>query len=398
MIREPYRLLQDLQIETYFQNNPDRTRHFLQSFFATISQLNAIGIIHNDEHSENLFYNSDMVDEEEAAVLFVDFAQSSVQSYNGADLDRIPNIPATILSVLEQCSTPCATAFESLSRWNQTGIVVAGNGTAGSDLFQLNVPWSLFIDSADNLYIADSFNHRIVKYPPGGGGTYSIVAGLTGSPGTNASQLNYPRSVAVDSNQNIWIADASNTRIQYFPSGSHVGTRVAGTGAYGVTSSAFGYMYALALDTVHNLLYICDYANSRVLIWDSTGSWNSSSSIINITKPLSVKVDMARGMTYIVNYVNSLVYAFPFGSTVGTALVASGFTIAYNIGLDKRGNLFAATLTADTVQMFCLNTGNITGVPVMSNFTGAWDVAFDSNYNMYVLDQTNNRVLKFNQL
>ncbi|CAF5073840.1 unnamed protein product, partial [Rotaria sp. Silwood1] len=38
-------------------------------------------------------------------------------------------------------------------RWNPTGIVVLGNGTAGSESNQLNRPFGIYIDNNDILYI-----------------------------------------------------------------------------------------------------------------------------------------------------------------------------------------------------------------------------------------------------
>ena len=74
------------------------------------------------------------------------------------------------------------------------------------------------LDSAGNLYIADSNNHRIRKVTPGG--TISTYAGTgtegfsgDGGPAT-AAHLDRPDGVALDSAGNLYIADLGNSRIR----------------------------------------------------------------------------------------------------------------------------------------------------------------------------------------
>src|ERR1039458_9040432 len=102
--------------------------------------------------------------------------------------------------------------------------VVAGNGTGGfsgdggpATSASLAYPGGVAVDSAGNLYIADTLNHRIRKVS---GGTITTVAGNgdtdftgDGGPATSAS-LDAPSGVDVDSVGNLYIADTSNSRIR----------------------------------------------------------------------------------------------------------------------------------------------------------------------------------------
>lgn len=84
---------------------------------------------------------------------------------------------------------------------------------------QLSHPVAVALDSAENLYIADLNNNRIRKVTPTG--TISTVAGSAqqgyagdGGPATNA-QLYLPWGVAVDNaTGNLYIADSWNSRIR----------------------------------------------------------------------------------------------------------------------------------------------------------------------------------------
>lgn len=102
---------------------------------------------------------------------------------------------------------------------------VAGNGTPGfsgdgarATAAQLNQPASVAVDAAGNLFIADMGNHRIRRVAVDG--TISTVAGNgqigRGAEGIPALQspLNFPSSVALDSNGDLLIADWQNYLIR----------------------------------------------------------------------------------------------------------------------------------------------------------------------------------------
>jgi trimeric autotransporter adhesin len=121
---------------------------------------------------------------------------------------------------------------------------VAGSGTVGfggdggaAGSAQLNTPMGLAVDSAGNLYIADNGNHRIRKVIPGGAISTVAGNGNQGYSGDNGAatlaQLNAPQGVAVDSAGNLYIADTLNNRVRMV-SGGNI-TTIAGTGLAGYT-------------------------------------------------------------------------------------------------------------------------------------------------------------------
>jgi sugar lactone lactonase YvrE len=151
--------------------------------------------------------------------------------------------------------------------------VVAGNGSEGysgdggpATSASLDTPNGVSVDSAGNLYIADMSNSRIRKVS---GGTITTVAGNgthgfsgDGGPATSASLWN-PSGVAVDSAGNLYIADTDNKRIRKVSGGMI--TTVAGGGADGflgdggpATSASLAFPSGVAVDSAGNL-YIADW-------------------------------------------------------------------------------------------------------------------------------------------
>jgi sugar lactone lactonase YvrE len=135
-------------------------------------------------------------------------------------------------------------------------------------------PWSIAVDSAGNLYIADRLENRVRKVTPSG--TISTVAGTgqTGYSGDNgpgvSAALSTPNSVAVDSAGNVYIADAGNNRIRRVDastgkittfagassgSGSYTGTGTGGDGGM-ATSATLNYPTSVAVDGAGNVYFV----------------------------------------------------------------------------------------------------------------------------------------------
>lgn len=120
----------------------------------------------------------------------------------------------------------------------------AGNGTQGysgdggpATGAELNAPIAVAVDSHDNVYIAEFSNSRIRKVAAADG-TISTIAGNgnqgysgDGGPAVEAS-LNGPRGIAVDAAGNVYIADTANSRIREVTPNGTIST-IAGTGVPG---------------------------------------------------------------------------------------------------------------------------------------------------------------------
>lgn len=96
-------------------------------------------------------------------------------------------------------------------------ILIAGSisGTGGYSSTLLNYPRDVTVDWMGNVYVVDKGSHRI-QFFKAGESNATTIAGVTSISGNNATLLQIPYSLAVDSQLNLYVADTYNFRIQKF--------------------------------------------------------------------------------------------------------------------------------------------------------------------------------------
>lgn len=145
---------------------------------------------------------------------------------------------------------------ERVQRFSADGsTLLAVLGEPGSGPGQFNRPEGLCVDAEDRLYVADSCNHRIQVFGPGG-----ACERVIGRPGTGPGELGYPYDVRVDADGNLLVCEFGNSRIQVF---SPTGESREVLGRPGGAPGEFSNPWSIALDS-HGNLYVADAANHRV--------------------------------------------------------------------------------------------------------------------------------------
>ena len=129
---------------------------------------------------------------------------------------------------------------------------------------QLNGPAGIAFDSQNNVFIADQHNNRVQKFTADGG----FLLGW-GGPGDGESQFNLPWGIAVDVDDNVYVADWRNDRVQKF---SNSGQFIASYGGPGTGEGEFNRPASVAVDG-EGYIYVADWGNERVQIFDADGGF-----------------------------------------------------------------------------------------------------------------------------
>jgi sugar lactone lactonase YvrE len=148
-----------------------------------------------------------------------------------------------------------------LNSWGTFGSAESGGALPGS----FNEPWGIAIDDDGNIYVADTWNHRIQKFSPEG--QFITAWGRFGQRETPDSFWG-PRDVAIDPSGHVYVTDTGNKRIAVFDS---AGVFVTEFGEVGFGDGQFDEPSGLAMDENGNL-YVADTWNQRIQVFTTDGS------------------------------------------------------------------------------------------------------------------------------
>jgi tripartite motif-containing protein 71 len=200
-------------------------------------------------------------------------------------------------------------------------------------------------EQTGNIFVADYFNNRVVKFDSTGN-----VITQWGSPGSGDGEFQNPQDVEIDSSGNLYVSDTNNHRIQKFDNdGQFIST-------FG--SGELAFPSRLTFDS-NNILYVTEPDNGRVQMFNTDGQ-----SVGTFTEGLS----------------------FPVG-----------------IDIDSVDNVYVAESGAggnpSKVNKFTSSGQLITSWGSLGSGPGQFNqpkgLTLDENNNVYVADEFNNRIQKF---
>ena len=289
-------------------------------------------------------------------------------------------------------------------------------------------PVAVAVDGSGNLYVADNSNNRVLEYntpfiktgEPGSGdriadevfgqeenftaslcnqGAGTFVMGVASS-----STLCGPAGITVDSTGVLYIADQLNNRVLEFllPSVDTTADAVFGQGGHfnttkcdngGISKNSLCAPVGLAADSSNNL-YVADEENSRVLEYNHPPANDTTADEV-----------FGQGVSFITALCNG-------GGATPTAKTLCGPT---GVALDATGRLYVADERNSRVLEYATPATSATAIKVFGqggsmttakcNLSGTVDanglcrpggLSLDTSGNLYVTDDVNNRVLRYN--
>ncbi|MDO8431069.1 MAG: FG-GAP-like repeat-containing protein [Candidatus Binatus sp.] len=269
------------------------------------------------------------------------------------------------------------------------------NNPAQSAQGALCLPASVGVDSFGNLYVADTSNNRMLEYDTpfssdkkadrvfGQGGSFTTH--LCNKSGISAASLCTPWGIALDSANNLYVADSGNNRLleydvplttdttanRVFGQLGSFTSRVCNKAGAGGNLSSLCNPLGLALDASDNL-YTSDSGNSRILEYDTPLVSGTVADLMIAQSGSGLGVDSA-GDLYVADEANSRVleYDAPLNTDTTPDRVFG------------QGGSFTAT---------ACNMGH---TPAAGTLCSPGGVALDPAGKLYVADQSNHRVLAY---
>jgi preprotein translocase subunit YajC len=300
-------------------------------------------------------------------------------------------------------------------------------------------PSSLGVDSAGNVYVADTANETIRKISAAGAVT--TLAGTVGSSGVAdgtgaAGQFSHPAGVAVDDAGTVYVADRYNTMIRKITPGGAVTTLAGSAGTLGNVDglTRFNFPFGVAVDSTRNV-YWADRLNSTIFKIASGGamavlagvygqypygggSADGAGPAAQFSYPRGVTVDGA-GNVYVADTANSTIRKISatgvvttFAGTAGVIGSADGsgasarFCFPTNVAADSGGNVFVVDSGNSTIRRITPGgivttvaglagaVGSADGIDAKAQFNNPTGVAVDRAGNLYIADAGNHTIRK----
>lgn len=262
------------------------------------------------------------------------------------------------------------------------GDYLSSGGTYGTPIYTIVGSNTLGIDSSGNIYFADTMNNTVRKIASDG--SVTTIAGTPGSqgnedgPGTSARFL-APGGVAVDSAGNVYVADSGNNTVRKITPARVVSTLAGTARTFGSTdgtgtAARFLNPSGVAVDTSGNV-YVTDSGNHIIRKISASGvvttlagsagnrgTADGGGTQARFNNPTGVTVD-STGFLYVADTSNHAIRKIsPTGTvstiagSVGISGTANGtgtaaqFNEPYGVTVSSSGTLYISDSSNNTIR------------------------------------------------
>lgn len=274
--------------------------------------------------------------------------------------------------------------------------VVRVFGEYGTEPGFLNWPHAIAMNDQDEIFVADT-NQRVQKFDRDG----NLLAYWGGGGSTDGFFIT-PIDIEISAEGVVYVADNGNNRIQYFTSdGSFLGK----WGTEGSNDGQFMGPRGIAIDPQGNVLVV-DRGTGRVQKFSATGEFLSKWSIVEAgDSHVPYDVDIAvspNGTVHVADEMNTAVKSYTEDGTLLRTWLIPGLQAGWlKITSDNAGNLYVTHDNNNTVTKFS-SSGSILaqwggdeGKPnQFNNVRGIWQ---SGDGEISVCDSWNFRVVTFSE-
>lgn len=289
-------------------------------------------------------------------------------------------------------------ASHRIQKFSAEGISMSTFGTRGTGEGQFEVPNGIAIDKNNNIYIADLGNNRIQKFSAEG-----VFIKKYGGP--IEGPLHRPICIDISKDGSIYVGGSSSYFTQYSENGLLI--KKIGQGQTGTNDGQFYMISDLEVDQQENI-YIVDVANHRIQKFSKEGVFLAKFGVLGLNDgqlkgPEGIAIDK-EGNLYICDRSNNRIQKFSgdgiFLMKFGTAGNSDGqFNSPNDIVIDKDGNIYVSDTNNNRIQKFSRKGEFLLKFGSFGSGAGQFNspagMAIDSIGNLYVADQFNNRIQKF---
>jgi sugar lactone lactonase YvrE len=338
--------------------------------------------------------------------------------------------------------------MDTIDKFNSNGTLEFSFGNQGKGNGQFFNLKCIAVDSSGNIYAVDQANHRVQKFDQSGNFLLSFGSELScwvtssdydcakvlsssnstglkqnclqwenyecsislplGQKGTANGLFTSASGIAIDSLGNIYVADEEQNRVQKFDSS---GKFLLSFGSAGSNNGQFKQPEGIAIDK-DDKIYVADSFNNRIEIFDSKGNFMSSFDSIAINTgnhhfsyPWAITFDSS-GNIYVADSGNSRVEKF---NSKGAYLSETGWGSpqcmqscrengelinAQGVTVDNLGNIYVLDQTQARVQKFDPAGNYLLSFGSPKPFLYPEGITIDGSDNIYVADSSN--IVKFN--
>ncbi|HVW12580.1 MAG TPA: NHL repeat-containing protein [Mucilaginibacter sp.] len=340
--------------------------------------------------------------------------------------------PLIVITLLFACGKKNNSPAVSTLAGTGTMGAVDGKGAEAS----FGNPMGVAVDSAGNVYVADSRNDKIRKITPDGAVTTLAGNGKDGSADgqSGSASFFFPVALAAGTDGSVYVADTHNSLLRRISASGAV-TTIAGKdpaqtkdlpdtlrrldNPYGIAVAKDGSVYFTnwAKDLVQKMAP--DGKITVVAGNNNPGAKDGIGAAASFYLPEGIAIDGA-GNLYVADCYNNMIRKITadghvttlagkpgkknFGSKDGKGPAAS-FSHPCGIAVDKKGNVYIADVGNNKIRRITPDgtvstlagsgeRGSSNGDPRTASFYHPYGVAVDRDGNVYVADYQNNLIRK----